>query len=353
MAERAAPRRAVLMLPGDWHRPTGGCLYDRRLAEGLRALGWAVEPLALDERFPWPDAAALAHAERAVAALADGTPVIADGLAFGALPDLAARHAARLRWIALVHHPLALETGLSPAQAQALFDRERRALAHARRVVTTSAATARDLAPYGVDAAHITVVEPGTDPAPLAAGSGGETLALLCVASLTPRKGHRVLVEALAALRDRRWTLHLVGSERHDAATARAVRDAVAAHHLDDRVVFHGALDAAGVRARLHAADVFVLPSFHEGYGMAIAEALACGLPVVAGRAGAVVDTVPAGAGVLVPPGDVGALREALARVLDDAGWRAELARGARAARQRLPTWDDAAARFAAVLDAA
>jgi glycosyltransferase involved in cell wall biosynthesis len=346
-------RRCVFVLPGSWHRPTGGCRYDRRVGEGLRERGWAVDLLSLDDSFPAPTAAALDDAEAAVAALPDGVVVVADGLAFGALPEVAERHAERLRWVALVHHPLALETGLSAARAGTLFDSECRALAFARRIVTPSEATARDLAPYGVARERIDVVEPGTDPAPLARGSGTAAPSLLCVASLTPRKGHRVLVEALAGLRDRDWTLHLVGSTDDDPPTAAAVREAVAAEGLVDRVVFHGTLDSAGVQARLAVADLFVLPSFHEGYGMALAEALACGLPVVACRAGAVVDTVPADAGVLVPPGDATALRHALARLLDDSAAREALAGGARAARRRLPTWDQAVDRFATVLDAA
>jgi glycosyltransferase involved in cell wall biosynthesis len=200
------------------------------------------------------------------------------------------------------------------------------------------------------------VVEPGTAPAALAAGSAGraadEPLALLCVATLTPRKGHAVLLEALAALRDRRWTLHCVGSTVRDAATTSALRALIAEHGLASRVYLHGELSADALEAMYARADVFVLASWYEGYGMALAEALAHGLPVVSTTGGAIAATVPADAGVLVPPGDAAALRTALARLLDDAGWRAALAAGARAARERLADWPTAVARFAAALDA-
>ena len=341
-----------LLLPGDWHTPTGGYVYDRRIAAGLRELGWPVQVLALDASFPFPTAEALARAEAAVAALPDGTPVITDGLAFGAMPETAERHARRLRWVALVHHPLHLETGLAQAQRQALFASEARALAAARRVVVTSVATAGHLAALGVPPGRITVVEPGCDPAPLAAGSGEAGLNLLCVATLTPRKGHALLLDALAGLGDRAWTLHCVGSLSRDAATAAQVREAIGTLGLHGRVHLHGELDDAALARRYDEADAFVLASHFEGYGMVFAEALAHGLPVIGTRTGAAAQLVPPGAGVLVPPGDAAALRDALAALMDDPRRRAALAQGARAAREALPSWQAACARFAAVLDA-
>lgn len=346
-------RRCALLLPGDPRTCSGGYGYDRRIADELRGRGWRVDVQALSGRFPNPDAAAMADAETLVAALPAGQIVVLDGLAGGAMPDIVQRHRDRLRWVALVHHPLALETGLSPARRAALADSELRSLAAVRQVIVTSASTARMLADFGVEAARIAVVEPGTDAAPLATGSttSGEPM-LLCVAAVTPRKGHGVLAEALAGLADRRWNLHCVGDLTRDPAAVQVLHEAIAAHGLKGRVQLPGEVDEATL-ARLYAqADAFVLPSHHEGYGMAAAEALARGLPVFTTTAGALPDTVPPGAGACVPPGDALALRAALARWLDDAAWRETLAAGARAARQRLPTWSQAGDRFAAVLDA-
>ncbi len=343
-------QQVFFLVPGDPATATGGYIYDRRIADGLRALGWTVTPCSPGDGFPAPDDATRAGAARAIAALPDGALVVADGLAFGVLPELARQHAQRLRWVALVHHPLALETGLDARLAQDLFQSERRALTAARRVVVTSAFTARSLAGYDVPADAITVVEPGTEPAALAAGSGDAALALICVASLTERKGHAVLLEALAGLSGWRWVLHCVGSLTREPATAAALQAAQQRHGLDGRVVWHGEQAGAGLEALYDRADVFVLASFHEGYGMALAEALARGLPIVSCRAGAIADTVPDDAGVLVPPGDVAALRAALQRVMEAPDHRAALAAGARAARLRLPSWQTAAQRFAAAL---
>ncbi len=345
------PRRVVFVVPGQLGNLSGGYGYDRQIIAGLREHGWAVELIELDEGFPWPDAAALQRTEERIAAIADGSTVVADGLAFGALPALAARHAARLRWVALVHHPLALEGGLDATRRQQLFDSERRALASAQRVIVTSTATARALADYGVAAARVCAVMPGTAVAPLASGpGGGEALSLLCVAALIPRKGHALLIDALAGLQDRPWVLHCVGNITRDAATMQHVQAAIARHRLQARVHLHGEVDEDMLQAFYDRADVFVLPSLHEGYGMALAEALARGLPVVSSTAGAIADTVPAAAGLLLPPGDGAALRHALARVLDEPALRAALAAGARAARSRLPTWAQAVERFARVL---
>ncbi len=342
----------ALLLPGDPATLTGGYEYDRRIAAGLRDLGWTVTVHALDASFPFPTPSALAHARATLAGLPSGRLALVDGLALGAMPAVAEEAARRLRLVALVHHPLALETGLAPAAAAALRRAEMRALAVAAHVIVTSPATARALTDYRVAPERISVVVPGTDPAPLARGSGGPGLALLCVATLTPRKGHAVLIEALAGLRDRDWTLTCAGSRTIDPATSAALEQQIARLGLAGRVVLAGERSRAALAPLYDSADAFVLATFHEGYGMALAEALARGLPIVATRAGAVPDTVPPEAGLLVEPGDPLALRHALRQLLDQPAVRERLARGARAARARLPDWPQTCHRLAAVLAA-
>jgi glycosyltransferase involved in cell wall biosynthesis len=337
-----------LLLPGSLDGLTGGTLYDRRMVQGLRAAGWSVSVHALDRRFPQPPADALAAADARLAALPDDAVVVIDGLAFGAMPEQAARHAARLRLVALVHHPLALETGLDAAAAARLRASETAALRHARRVIVTSAHTARLLPDYAVPAAHIRVVEPGTDPAPLAVGGGGDgPLRLLCVGTVSPRKGHLLLLEALSALRHLHWQLDCIGSLERDPATAAALARCIDERDLRGRVRLLGELPPDALDAHYAHADLFVLASLFEGYGMAYAEALARGLPVLGTTAGAIADTVPAQAGLLVAPGCVDALRQALSALLTDAALRRRLAAGAARVRQGLPDWPTAAARFA------
>jgi glycosyltransferase involved in cell wall biosynthesis len=330
---------------------TGGYLYDARIAAGLRERGWRVATHGLEGCFPLPDGEARRAFADCLASHPDGACVVIDGLVLGGLPEVARAHSARLELVALVHHPLAQESGLDPAARCAFARSERLALACVRRTVVTSAFTARQLAAYGVPAARIHVVEPGVDPAPLAAADH-DPARLLCVASLTPRKGHLVLVEALAALRSRAWSCTLVGSTARDPAHAARVIAAIAANDLSRRIALPGERAPPLLREHYLGADLFVLPSLFEGYGMVVSEAVAHGLPVLATHGGALAETLPAGAGVLVPPGDAAALAGALQVLLQDAGARARLREGARRARANLRDWQHAAGLFADALAA-
>ena len=340
------------LIPGDPSTPTGGYRYDRRIIDGLFRSGWRVQTERLGDSFPEPTADALADADRRLATIPDGDTVVIDGLAFGLLGDVAALHQHRLCLIALVHHPLALETGLSAARAEALRMSESRALVAARRVVVTSAATGDVLSrDYGVPNERIRVVEPGTDSAPLAAGSKESVLNLLCVAAPTPRKGHDILLRALAPLVGRPWRLDCVGSLTRCTRTSIALRRLSERLELSERVNFTGTVDERALEAFYHRADLFVLSTRFEGYGMVLAEALARGLPIVSTTTGPIPNLVSADAGLLVEPGDPAALETALARVLDDPGLRRDLAAGARSARTRLRGWDAASAEFGRVLE--
>jgi glycosyltransferase involved in cell wall biosynthesis len=342
---------AYFVIPGDLETRTGGYGYDRRIAAGLRARGWDLTVVRLDDSFPCPTPAARTQAAAALAAIPDGGVVLVDGLAFGALPDEVCAGAARLAFVALVHHPLALESGLDPRRAAALEDSERRALTAARRVVVTSRATAAALGRFDVAAHRITVAEPGTDRAPLARGSGSAgDVSLLSVATLTPRKGYELLLDALAAIDGDNWRLRCAGAADRDPATTARVRERLRDDRLAGRVELVGDMDASQLAVEYDRADVFVLATRFEGYGMVVAEALARGLPVVSTATGAIPDLVGAEAGIVVAPGDGAAFADALARVLSDRGLRARLAEGARRVRDRLPTWDDAVTTMARVL---
>ncbi len=338
-------RRLTLAYPGDLESRTGGYLYDRRLALELEARGWRVDRLSLPDGYPFPAAADLAASAAALGKLPTGSTVLVDGLALGAMPDLARSLAARLDLVALVHHPLCLETGLTAAQSAALAASERAALASARAVIVTSPRTAASLTElFGVPPAKLTVSLPGTDVVPVARGSSGHGCRMICVGTITPRKGHLVLIEALAELRDLDWSLVCAGSLTREPATVAAVEALILEHALDPRVRLAGELDASELAALYDGADLCVSASFYEGYGMALAEALARGLPIVAASGGAVADTVPADAGLLVPVEDVNALAEALRRFFTEPELASSLRHGALVARRSLPTWKDTAA---------
>ncbi|MEP7116639.1 MAG: glycosyltransferase family 4 protein [Acidobacteriota bacterium] len=351
------PLAVTVLVPGDLARRTGGYGYDREIIAGLRTLGWRVAVVSLDGSFPQPSATARVEAAQALAALPDGTLVLADGLAFGVMGVEAEREARRLSFVALVHHPLADETGLDEDLVAEFEASERRALAATRGVVVTSHATRRRLADFGVSGDRVAVVVPGTTPSPLARGTRGTSgadsdvpVALLCVASLVPRKGHDVLVAALARLRHLSWHLTCAGSQTLHPPTTAKVQAQLHALGLVDRVTLAGELDEAALAAAYDRADLFVLATRHEGYGMAVAEALACGVPVVSTATGGISELVDATSGVIVPMDDPEALAEALAPLVSDDGARARAIAGARATRDSLPRWDEAARAMAAAL---
>ncbi|MES2823489.1 MAG: glycosyltransferase family 4 protein [Pseudomonadota bacterium] len=301
-----------------------------------------MQHLSLANSFPEPDSHALRDAEVQLARLPEAALVLIDGLAFGAMATIAERHCRRLKLIALCHHPLALETGLAAERVQAVHDAEQRALAVAKAVLVTSNNTARILQQtFAVPPSKIIVALPGTDQQQFAPCIGDPPI-LLTVATLTPRKAHDTLIDALAQIAHLPWQARFVGGDDFDSAWASYLRTKVASHSLTTRIEFVG--NIADLSREYAQADMFVLPSLFEGYGMAFAEALSFGLPIVAARTGAVPDLVPQSAGILVPPANDSELANALSLVLIDPAQRQQLQLGAQQVAHSLPTWADTAA---------
>ena len=345
-------RRIAFAVPGDLSTPTGGYTYDRRIIGELRRLGFGVDVIDLGEGFPRPNAETRAAALAKLAKIPRGVAIVVDGLALGVLPEVAVLRG-RNPLIGLVHHPLALETGLAPDEAERFRASERAALASMQTIIVTSPAIARMLvAAYGVLPDALSVAPPGSERVACARGGGGDIVALLSVGIIVPRKGYDLLVAALATLGDLPWRLVIVGDRRRDPEASARLDADVLRHGLTARTAIEGAVSAKRLAALYSAADVFVLASRYEGYGMAFAQAIAYGVPVIGTTAGAIPETVPAGAGLLVPPDDVPALAAALRLLISDRDARARLAGNARAASNLLPTWAASAAVFARAIEA-
>ncbi len=341
-------------VPGGFDRLTGGTIYDRRLAEALEALGWTVRRISLPDGFPEPDAAALDETRKRLLALPEGSRLVVDGLALGVLPDLAAELAARLELIALVHHPLAYETGLDADLADAFLASERRALAQASRVICTSRTTRLALVEdYGVPEARVAVAPPGTDRRPPARGSGGPGLHILNVGSVIARKDQRTLVAALAGLSDHAIEATIAGSLERDPATVHDLALLIEETDQANRIALVGELDASDLDALLASTDLFVSTALHEGYGMALGEALAAGIPALVARGGAVVEVVPESAALFFEPGDVAELRRLIQALAEDPIALERLREGARRASGRLPGWAETGRRVAEALQGA
>jgi len=342
-------------VPGSLDQPTGGYAYDRRVIAGLRELGCRVDVIDLGDGFPRPADGVVCTALSRLQSVPAGRLIVFDGLALGVMPEAAQALRTTHSVVALVHHPLALESRLSADAAAALRESERAALAAVRHVVVTSPATGRLLcANYGVAADALTVVVPGNDavalgPAALP-GSAGGTVNLLAVGAVVKRKGYDVLIAALARLLDLDWQLVIAGDCTRDRETAGALATQLVQLRFGGRARMTGAVGEAELAGLYRSADIFVLASRHEGYGMAFTEAIANGLPVVGTRAGAIPETVPEGTGLLVAPDDVAGLAAALRAMIADGDLRERCAAAARRAAVLLPTWHASAQAFLDVL---
>jgi len=334
-------------------RPSGGNTYDRRVCDGLRALGWSVHEHAMPGTWPSPDAVAASSLAGVVRAIPDGSVVLVDGLIASCAAELLVPQARRLRLVVLVHMPLGLWTERTVETAR----EERRVLSAASDVVTTSVWTRSRLVElYGLDATRLHVAQPGVDPARLAAGtpSGGE---LLCVAAVTPSKGYDLMVEALARVAGLPWSCVCAGALTLDPPFVEALRRRL--HHLGlvDRVRLVGSLSRREVARAYAAADVLVLASRAETYGMVVTEALARGLPVVATSVGGLPEALGTGRdgsrpGLLVPAGgDPEPLAGALRAWLTDAALRERLRALARERRRQLTGWEVTAQKLSEILE--
>lgn len=341
--------KAVFAIPGDLMTPTGGYAYDRQVIGRLPHCGVGVRHLALPDGFPFPSADALEETGRLLAAVPADEVLIIDGLAMGALP------AALLQGVAapivcMHHHPLGLETGLTPKQSAAMLAVERQATAFSRRVIVTSPGTADILAELGfAPPPPVTVAIPGIMRGERATGSGGG-FEIICVGTIVPRKGYDILVDALELLQGEQWNCTIIGDLDRDLDYVAKLYAQIAAAGLGDRIRFTGALFEGIPELRNHA-DVFASPSRYEGYGMALAGAMAHGLPIVSTTAPAIPGTVPPEAGILVEPENPQAFADALRKLMYDPALRRRLSDGGWAHAATLPSWDDTAAIVASVIE--
>lgn len=330
-------RPAAFAIPGDIDTLTGGYIYERRLLLGLRELGHDMRHLQLPASFPDPTPADMAQA---IATLrAEDRPLILDGLVFGAIDTLGLAQV-RAPIVAMIHHPLALESGLDPARRDHLFVTERDNLRLARHVLVPSPHTRRMLVDrYGVSPNRITIARPGVDPARLPPAPVTPPL-ILSVGILHPRKGHDVLIAALGMLTDLDWRAVIVGNPwdtSHAAALARQARTLAA------RLELAGRVDADRLQQLYAQASIFALATRYEGHGIVFDEALVRGLPIVSCATGAVPDTVPRDAGLLVPPDDPVAFANALRGLLVSRALLDRMRDAALRAGRALPGWTQTA----------
>ncbi|WP_417688232.1 glycosyltransferase family 4 protein [Roseibium sp.] len=345
-------RTVVFAYPGDLETPTGGYAYDRRIIDGLRQLAWNIELLPLGDGYPMPDQVTLQHVGRLIAELPQTATLVVDGLAFGCMAEVLREHAGSRRFVALVHHPLCMENGMSADVAARMQEAECKALSFASEVIVTSDATALQVVDmFGISRDLVHTIYPGTDRTALGCPSDGEEVRILSVGTIVPRKGYDLLFQALGGLKHLDWHLDIVGDTSRDLRCFDELEKLLSDLELSSRVTFHGAVASSRLSEFYRSADFFALASNYEGYGMAYTEALSHGLPVVGSGEGAVRDTLNVEGALYCETGDLKALAATLGRLICDRSEREHLRQRAFLASRDFPTWEAAAKAFGNVLE--
>ena len=328
-----------LIVPAPFDLVSGGYGYDRRIVAELREAGHQVEVVELTGAFPMVDDFARDAACAAWDRLPADTKPVIDGMALPAFRGLEDAISSR-GTVGLIHHPVSLETGISEAHQTILGDVERRLFPRLSRSIVTSETTAETMtARFHIPPERVRIVVPGTDDAPRSPGSEGPGCQIVSIGTLIPRKGHDLLLRALARLWDLDWHLTIVGSSDRDPPHARELAALAEELAIAQRVRFAGELVGAALDAVWARADLFALATHYEGYGMAIAEALKRGLPVVVTAGGAAGSLITPDSGCICPPGDRDQLSKALRRLIFGRELRQEMAEEAWRVGQTLPSW--------------
>lgn len=365
--------RIAWVLYGSLEQRTGGTIYDARVVDGLRRAGDEVHVVSLDDgdgpptphglARTLPPIARVATMAKAGLALArdiegiDPEVVVGDELCFRELGiafrrlGLHAQRGRRPRRVLLVHHLTAWEIELSPLRRRVVHAAERFAIDAADAVIVTSRTTRERLVREGVRE-RIDVVLPGADRLRgSGSGSGGEgDVRFVVLGAVVGRKRVLEAVRAFARGAARRGRLEVVGSTTRDAAYVRSVREEIARLGIGARVVMDGEADEAGVTRALARADVLVMPSTLEGYGIAATEAIHAGVPVIAARAQGLEEALAPCPDATMFADDEDALATAFDRFAHDDALRASMTTAARAAAPRMPTWASCAEAFRAAL---
>ena len=344
--------RIRFIIPGDINTPTGGYRYDKTILEEWRALNVAFDLVSLSGSYPKPSDADKALAFSVIDECDEADITIVDGLAGGGFPELMEMLSNKAPCVSLLHHPLSLENGISQEDADFLEETERKGLNFTKAVITTSPATSKTVAElFAIDKAVIHTVEPGVIRATPIDFRTEPPLSILSVGSITQRKGHDVLIKAVAQFADKPWQLTIIGPQHFDPAHFSELTALSQELGVSDRITFLDSLSDEALSREYAKADIFALASRYEGYGMAYAEAIVRGIPVVGTTAGAIPDTVPLEAGILTLADDVEAFSNALSSLLNDTPLRQKKHLGALAVEPNFPTWSGSAKKILEILE--
>ncbi|MGI9350416.1 MAG: glycosyltransferase family 4 protein [Rhizobiaceae bacterium] len=344
--------RILFVIPGDINLPTGGYRYDRAMIEEWRKAGHVVDLLSLPGNYPFPTISDKQSALDILKTEQSASIAVVDGLAGGAHPEFLKHLATKMPVVALIHHPLCLESGLDTQAAKTLESLEAQGLQQVSGIVTTSPETSRSVQKlFAPGSDKIACVIPGVARGVIAEPAKNGLIRLLCVGSVIERKGHRNLLLALCNLQHLNWHLDCVGKTDFQPELYSELLEILNARGLGNRIKFHGAVNVNDLEEKYQQAHVFVLPSLFEGYGMVYAEAIVRGLPVIGTTAGAIQDTVPSECGILVSPNNIEELSKALETMISNHEIRENYRKSSLSSASNFPTWQESSNQFLTVLE--
>jgi glycosyltransferase involved in cell wall biosynthesis len=332
---------------GNIYSLTGGYLYNMRMIEGLEQKGYSVNIFGTD--WPWNiksdlEKISLFHFEK----LAVGSCIIIDSLVLARLRSVVEKFSTRLTFIGLIHLPVSYQ--YTYGEFGRISHEELIALRQMKQLIVTGRFTYDLLWKAGLNAARIRVVEPGTDQFPRKTHYKSVPSELLCIANYSAIKAHDILIRSLSRLASRDWTLHLYGDIGHDKEYSSGIYSLIEQLHLEKRVIMHGIAGRDEITAIFLLADLFVMPSLFESYGMALTESLAHGVPVLTTRTGNIPHTVPPGMGILVEPGNEEELTHAIRSLMDEPSKYASLCSTASQYHYLARSWDQAVMEFERII---
>jgi glycosyltransferase involved in cell wall biosynthesis len=330
-----------LVIYGSLEGLSGGYLYDRKLVDHLRTAGDTVEIISLSSRNY------LAHlADNLDFRLPPGLDILVeDELAH---PSLLTANIQQHPYpvISLVHNLHSSEFRFHWQRAS--YARiEKYYLNSVDGFIFNSTATRDSVHKLAADHKPFVVATPGgnrlgaltADRARARAFEGGP-LRLLFLANVIPLKGLHVLLEAISC-RPAAYVLDIVGSLRVNRAYVHKMQKVMRAKGLSSMVHFHENLDGAALIEKIENAQVLVLPSFYEGFGIAILEGMAFGLPAISTMAGAIPQLITDGEnGFLILAGDSDKLAQRLTQLASDRALLCRLSLGALSRFHAQPTWE-------------
>jgi glycosyltransferase involved in cell wall biosynthesis len=355
--------RCLFIVPGRLNRLTGGSVYDSRLNDYLRARGACVDVISLPDLpyFAGLIVGLIISPLLALRLAGRGYDlIIEDGWAHPSLLMFnllcSFRHGPEI--VILVHQLRWLERRYWATAAIARRV-EQSALKSSRLIFTVSDFMRHRIEELIGDGTPLIIARPGSNrqrettprensseqaliTKSTAASLEQGAVRLLFVGNCARRKGLHHLIGALSILRDPLVKLDVVGDCAFDPAYAEELRREISRLDLHNAVKFHGRVSDETLSRFYAQADVFVMPSSYEGFGIVYAEAMRAGLPVIACDSGPAAEIVSAGVNALLVPGDsADALAEAIRTLAVDRELREHFSRRSLELAHRLPTWDD------------